>query len=664
MTTARPRSKHSSRVLCATFALSLSMAGYVGCGSERPLGDAPSAGAFGEGSANCTTGSDFTGCPCTQGETKACYTGPATTRGVGACKDGVQTCTQQNEIDYSFGSCVGQTLPTAENANCAPDSCTPGECDPSLVAPRPISPVSTGRVSSWQPTLRWKLADGTDGARVTLCRDRACTNVIASLDATGSSVKVPNDLAPGVVYWKVAGRSGNTRGNTTGPVWQFVVGKKNAPADNSWGTMFDVNGDGFADIVSSAKSQGIPPSFPKGQGRLYVYHGGSSGLPDKPSSTLAAPADASYFAFTAGGAGDVNGDGYADAIVGTNGGLPGCTGGVAGYSPDQVWLYLGGPNGLSETSVVTLNGPNAGKGTCGATCPSQPCGPGFDQHCADDCDYFGMAVSAGGDINGDGYADVLVGANYGSAAYVYYGTATGVDPTPLKLTGTNSFGRGLSTVGDIDGDGYGDVVIGNGDSASLYKGSAAGLVTTPIALPAGPDGSASPGGGGTTRRTMDCAGDVNGDGYPDILTGSNQNRNYVYLGGPGAISTPPVRLGSQSGSCAASGGDLNGDGYSDILFGGTDWVEQYPGSASGTQTQFVSQFASMFNSGVVGAGDLDGDGIDDAVVARNPSNTGTITVFYSPSNGIVAAKQQVLLPPVGDALDGAFAYALGGSQGL
>ncbi|APR76020.1 Hypothetical protein A7982_01367 [Minicystis rosea] len=671
-----------TRAALALSLCSLPVMVYAGCaGTDLALGNMPDDTIHVDGGVDCTNGPDFTDCPCNPGEAKACYTGPASTRGVGACKDGVQTCTEQQEFRYAFGPCTGETLPSEENGQCVAvdggpiDGCAPDECDPALPAPRPIGPTSTGRVSSWRPTLRWQLADGTDGARVTLCHDRACASIITTLDAPGTSVKLATDLPPGVVYWKLSGRSGGKHGTTTSPVWQFVVGHKSAPVDTSWGTSFDVNGDGFADIIASVRSEGIPPSFPKGQGRLYVYHGGPDGIPEKPTATVAAPADASYFGWVATSAGDVNGDGYADAIVGTNGGLPGCSGGSAGYSPDEVWIYFGGPNGLAATPAVTLKGPQAGVGTCGATCPSQSCSS-LNPACMADCDYFGSWVSPGGDINGDGYADVLVGAGRGNAAYVYYGSATGVDPTATKLTGTNSFGGNISGIGDVNGDGYADIAVANGSSIVLFMGSAAGLVTTPIALLPGSKGPAAWWGSSMTRG-VDCAGDVNGDGYADVVTTTNGGSTndatgmpgYVYYGGPDGVTAAPAVVWSGGGSSSSAlvktsgGGDLNGDGYSDVLWAGTDYVTEHLGAAGGISASFAEQVPWTYVNTVLGAGDLNGDGFDDAVVARNPSSTGTIMVYYGTATGVTATNQ-VLSPPVGDSFDTRFGYVLGGSSGL
>lgn len=104
------------RVLLFLLAASLAAGG---CGSENDLGGSPGEdGRFGPG-VNCAAGPNFTGCPCTRGETKPCFTGPLESRNVGVCHDGTQTCLATDEVTFAFGACVGEVLPSAENARCA-----------------------------------------------------------------------------------------------------------------------------------------------------------------------------------------------------------------------------------------------------------------------------------------------------------------------------------------------------------------------------------------------------------------------------------------------------------------------------------------------------------------------------------------------------------------
>lgn len=109
-------------------AILAAMAAAVGaCAVNGDLGARPGGGGtggLGVGGFNpgpgvdCVNGPNYTDCPCHVGDKVACYTGPAETRGVGACHDGVQTCEERQELRYSFGPCVGETLPSAANGGC------------------------------------------------------------------------------------------------------------------------------------------------------------------------------------------------------------------------------------------------------------------------------------------------------------------------------------------------------------------------------------------------------------------------------------------------------------------------------------------------------------------------------------------------------------------
>ena len=137
-------------------------------------------------------------------------------------------------------------------------------------------------------------------------------------------------------------------------------------------------------------------------------------------------------------------------------------------------------------------------------------------------------MATAGDVNGDGYADVIVGAkNYTGRAYVYHGSAGGLSALPAWMDQINHpsarLGHAVGTAGDVNGDGYADVVIGaplyvNGDSyegkAYVFHGSAAGLSAAPDWDAEGNHQGAQFG------WSVSTAGDVNGDGYADVIVGA------------------------------------------------------------------------------------------------------------------------------------------------
>ena len=153
-------------------------------------------------------------------------------------------------------------------------------------------------------------------------------------------------------------------------------------------------------------------------------------------------------------------------------------------------------------------------------------------------------------MNNDGYADVIVGADrYNSwqgRAYVYIGTVSGVHATPsVTLTGEvgSAFGYSVGTAGDVNNDGYADVIVGANQYSSdtgrayLYHGGVGGLSATPsVTLIAENSGD-------YFGYSVGTAGDVNNDSYADVIVGavrynSNQGRAYVYMGE--AVTATPV----------------------------------------------------------------------------------------------------------------------------
>lgn len=194
--------------------------------------------------------------------------------------------------------------------------------------------------------------------------------------------------------------------------------------------------------------------------------------------------------------------------------------------------------------------------------------------------HMGRGLSYAGDINGDGIADLLIGARGEttgmSAVFVYPGSTLGVGAAPATtLSGDNvfRFGEGLSTAGDVNGDGYADVVIGspgantNRGLVRLHLGSVDGLLPAPSFTF---NGTAD---GGLCGSWVSGGGDFNGDGYDDIAVACEQERRLrVFYGAPAGVRGEPALLQSPSGSETAFFqarvglvGDVNGDGYVDLV---------------------------------------------------------------------------------------------------
>ncbi len=268
-------------------------------------------------------------------------------------------------------------------------------------------------------------------------------------------------------------------------------------------------------------------------------------------------------------------------------------------------------------------------------------------------DKFGFAVAAAGDVNGDGFADLLVsasqndaGAADAGAVYVLYGSAAGVGAADLAaLTASEGFkitgeangdyaGSAIASAGDIDGDGNDDILIGA--PFSNAGGSFAGAAYVVFGDPAlsgtvvdlgnlgGGKGFRILGEGDSDQAgvSVSSAGDINDDGYADLLIGSAANNGnagaaYVIYGGAGLagdIDLADIAAGSggfklvgadienYAGASVAAAGDVNGDGIADLMVGA--WgADNDTGAAYVVYGQAgASPFAATVNLGAVGSG--------------------------------------------------------------
>ena len=213
---------------------------------------------------------------------------------------------------------------------------------------------------------------------------------------------------------------------------------------------------GIADVIVGAwlNDAGSPNA-----GRAYVYYGGP-GADSVADLTLTGAAANDSFGAAVSGAGDVNGDGHADVIVGA------IYNDAGGFDAGRAYVYYGG-SGADAVADLTLTGAATG-------------------------DYFGLRLSKAGDVNGDGYADVIVGAYSNDAgganagrAYVYYGGPGADAVADLTLTGAvanDQFGVSVSGAGDVDGNGFADVIVGasGNDAGGTNAGSAYRLRLQPL----------------------------------------------------------------------------------------------------------------------------------------------------------------------------------------
>lgn len=417
--------------------------------------------------------------------------------------------------------------------------------------------------------------------------------------------------------------------------WVTDGGQPSMQFGHSVGPAGDVNGDGYGDVIVGA------PRYDGGQtweGAAFVYLGSATGLSTSPDVVLEEDEYTAHFGSSVNTAGDVNGDGYSDVIVGA----PEFTHGYV--ERGAAYIYLGGSSGVSTAYHRRLT-------------------------IAQSYVHFGSVVSTAGDVQNDGYSDVIVGApdwNSGQTGEgyvaVYYGSASGVDEIPDwevegNLAGAR-MGCAVSTAGDVNKDAYSDIIIGakhysNGQLeegvAYVYHGGAGGLSGVAAAMLEVNQLGAYFG------TDVACAGDVNGDGYSDVVVGapeyvssSDVGAIFVYYGSSGGVGGEyDDWSASGHGPCGfgrsvSGAGDVNGDGFGDIVVGAPEYTDtqEYQGrvflfygsdrhSIAGLWEQNGAGWHDRYGHSVASAGDVNGDGYSDIIVgAEGYSSVGRAYAYY------------------------------------
>ena len=367
----------------------------------------------------------------------------------------------------------------------------------------------------------------------------------------------------------------------------------------------DLNGDGIADVAVG--SPGFTKTFP-GEGRVSVYLGTPDGLPTTPSFNVYGGATNAHLGSAIAG-GDLNGDGYSDLIMG----IPEFSGIETNIGEGAIRVLYGHatPDSIPDLTIES--------GQAGA--------------------HFGASVDIAGDVNGDGILDLVVGApNYTNLkssegrAFLFLGRTAGLATTPSWTVDGGSananLGSAVAGVGDVNGDSFSDVVVGAPglNQVQVFDGSGSGLPSSPSATLSGTGGFGA---------SLASAGDVNGDGYADLIVGAP---NFIsetqsgevqgFLGSNSGLSTTAswTIYGSSNdhlGFAVAGGGDVDGDGYSDVVVGrpgsgSTDGgADIYLGSSTGLPAA-ASMTSGGFGSSSYGSSlamtDFNADGFSDVIV--------------------------------------------------
>lgn len=508
--------------------------------------------------------------------------------------------------------------------------------DPTIAAPRLIYPLSGTRATSRRPGFRWELAAGTTGARVEVCADPCCARVITAYDATGASQRPAEMLPPGVVWWRARGRTAAGYGRATSFTWEVGIKRRDAPVDSAWGTIRDVDGDGYDDVFTSALVQGST--------RFYLLRGSATG----PRVDLQ-----DYWLHPMGGynldmvAGDFNADGRTGLIYST-------------HSADVRTFENHVIHRTWDTTSRRLIEDIALEGAA--------------------------ATTTAADVNGDGFQDWICDQEIyvesmrrrAYRTYVVYGGETLGDGGMTSI-GESALGAGRRfidtrtsafSVGDLNGDGYADILFSDlfNTSVQVLRGGPNGPEQTPSLVIQSPGSS-------TESRfgwSVGFSGDVNGDQLVDFtLRIADRRQVQLYLGdrermaradalirNPNANDVTLQGFPPWFGEHTGLGPDADGDGLAEILIGCADcqrvvgardedgvlYAFRWTGPERVELASSIGGRQAWVGTAVYGIGDTNGDGFDDVGLGTSHFSN-KLVILYGSTGGLSSDRSDYLMGP-------------------
>lgn len=478
--------------------------------------------------------------------------------------------------------------------------------DAAVAAPRPVSPISVSLIASNRPRLRWDLGTTTGsnltGAVVEMSRTRDFAGDVKRYEAKGIELVVPEDLEPGIWFWRLKGNASGSIGTAPSVVWEMLVRGPAAHGSSDMPTraMVDMNGDGEPDLLIGATGDDSPPS---------------NSAPNPLEGTTAAPA--------------------------------------------------GPPSASNLVGLILLYGGNKERGfAAGMSDYWSGFGMGYSGP---------MAIGGGTDFNGDGLTDViesgsdaqLFGSDWNFEVTMAYASKKAGKPEPQfdlsdgALVYQSVLSPSLPSIregGDVNGDGYGDAVVGFFDTGVLVLNTASSKASAQVNIDPGLD--ADPGPHPLSRVAMGGF-DANGDGLADMAFGvSNKFQPSVRaqvspgdrasrVGKPAMMDAPDARLAT-----AFAAGDFDGDGIDDVA------VTNLVGSSTRICVWFgdrekllrpgpcLSPAAGDTQLGAsLTAADIEGDGIDELLATAKSGDSEGVRVVRLTGGALSAAP--IGLPGLG-----------------